>query len=174
MELGVLTQHQDCRLEELLQRYKQEITPTKKGAVQERYRIDKLCRHPIGEIRISDLASHHIVQYRDERAKTASGQTVLKDLLLISHAIKTAQREWGFELPSNPVHNVNKPPVNKPRDRRLEEGEEERLFQICKQSSNHWFIPLVQVAIETGTEEESCCLLHGTTCIWIKAGFISP
>ena len=42
MELGVLTQHQDCRLEELLQRYKQEITPTKKGAVQERYRIDKL------------------------------------------------------------------------------------------------------------------------------------
>ena len=53
-------------------------------------------------------------------------------------------------MPSNPVHNVNKPPVNKPRDRRLEEGEEERLFQICKQSSNHWFLPLVQVAIETG------------------------
>jgi len=95
MELGVLTQHQDCRLEELLQRYKQEITPTKKGAVQERYRIDKLCRHPIGEIRISDLALHHIVQYRDERAKTASGRTVLKDILLISHAIKTAQRESG-------------------------------------------------------------------------------
>ena len=73
-----------------------------------------------------------------------------EDLLLISHGIKTAQREWGFKLASNPVDNVNKPPVNKPRDGRLEEGAEERLFQTCKQSSNHWFLPLVQVAIETG------------------------
>ena len=74
----------------------------------------------------------------------------VKDMLLISHAIKTAMREWGFKLPNNPIDNVNKPPVNKPRDRKLEEGEEERVLQVCKQSSNHWFFPLVQIAIETG------------------------
>ena len=85
-----------------------------------------------------------------------------------------AQREWGFELPSSPVHNVNKPPVNKPRDRRLGEGEEERLFQICKQSSNHWFLPLVQVAIETGMRRGELLSLTWDNVHRIKAGFISP
>ena len=40
--------------------------------------------------------------------------------------------------------------MNKPRDRRLEEGEEEKLLKSCRESSNYWFLPLVQVAIETG------------------------
>ena len=150
MELGFLSPEHDCLLKELLERYGQEITPTKNGATQEHFRIGKLCRHPIAKIRLSNLTSNDIVKFRDERRKAVSDPTVLKDLCLISHAIKTAQREWGFKLPSNPVDNVNKPPVNKPRDRRLEDGEEERLLHACGQSSNHWFLPIVQVAIETG------------------------
>ncbi|MFP6716538.1 MAG: site-specific integrase, partial [Alphaproteobacteria bacterium] len=122
MELGFLSPNHDCLLKALLERYRREITPTKHGATQEIYRINKLCRHSIAMIRLSTLTSNDIAKFRDERLKTVSGTTVVKDLLLISHAIKTAQREWGFRLPSNPVHNVDKPPVNKPRDRRLEEG----------------------------------------------------
>ena len=150
MELGFLSPDHDCPLKELLERYRREITPTKNGATQENTRIKKLCKHPIARIRLSNLTSNDIAKFRDERLETVSGSTVTKELSLISHAIKTAMREWGFNLPSNPVDNVNKPPVNKPRDRRLEEGEEDRLLQTCKQSSNHWFLPLVQVALETG------------------------
>ena len=150
LQLGLLSPEHDCTLAELRHRYAVEVTPKKRSADREEYRINKLCQHEIGNIRLSNLTSNDIAKFRDERLKTVSGTTLVKDLLLISHAIKTAQREWGFKLASNPVDNVNKPPVNKPRDRRLEEGEEERLFQTCKQSSNHWFLPLVQVAIETG------------------------
>ena len=150
MRLGVLSPDQDCTLGELLERYVREVTPRKKSASRERLRINKLCRNHIASIRLSYLTSTHIAKYRDERLATVSGTTVVKDLMLISHAIKTAQREWGFKLPSNPVDNVNKPSVNKPRDRRLEEGEEKRLLQSCTESSNHWFLSLVQAAIETG------------------------
>ena len=135
VELGFLSPDHDCLLKTLLERYRREITPTKHGATQEICRINKLCRHPITMIRLSNLTSNDIAKFRDERLKTVSGTTVVKDLLLISHAIKTAQQEWGFKLATNPVDNVRKPPVNKPRDRRLEEGEEDRLFQSCKEYS---------------------------------------
>jgi len=138
-KLGLLSPDHDCTLAELLHRYAVEVTPKKRSVGPEKSRINKLCQYEIGNIRLSNLTSNDIAKFRDERLITVSGTTVVKDLLLISHAIKTAQREWDFKLPSNPVDNVNKPSVNKPRDRRLEEGEEERLLQACKQSSNHWF-----------------------------------
>ena len=150
MRLGILSPEHDVTLGDLLSRYAKEVTPRKQGAPKEASRIDKLCRNDISGIRITALTSNDIAKFRDERLTTVSGTTVVKDLLLISHAIKTAQREWGFKLATNPVDNVNKPSVNKPRDRRLEEGEEDRLLQACRQSSNHWFLPTVLVAIETG------------------------
>ena len=150
LQLGLLSPDQDCTLVELLHRYAVEVTPRKRSFGREESRINKLCQYEIGNIRLSNLTSNDVAKFRDERLKTVSGTTVVKDLLLISHAIKTAQREWGFRLASNPVDNVTKPSVNKPRDRRLEQGEEEQLLKACKQSSNHWFLPIVQVAIETG------------------------
>ena len=127
-----------------------EVTPKKKSFGREESRIKMICQYGIANIDLSNLTSNDIAKFRDERLITVSGTTVVKDLSIISHAIKTAMREWGFNLPSNPVDNVNKPSVNKPRDRRLEDGEEERLLHACGQSSNHRFLPLVQVAIETG------------------------
>ena len=132
MQLGILSPEHDVTLGDLLSRYAQEVTPRKQGAPKEASRIDKLCRNDISGISITNLTSNDIAKFRDERLTTVSGTTVVKDLLLISHAIKTAQREWGFKLASNPVDNVNKPPVNKPRDRRLEEGEEDRLLQALQ------------------------------------------
>ena len=150
MELGFLSPDHDCPLKELLERYRREITPTKNGATQENSRIKKLCKHPIARIRLSNLTSNDIAKFRDERLETVSGSTVTKELSLISHAIKTAMREWGFQLPNNPVDNITRPTANKARNRRLEEGEEQPLLVSCGQSSNHWFLPLVVVAIETG------------------------
>ena len=106
--------------------------------------------HPIGSIRLSNLISDYTAKYRDERLKTVSGTTVVKDLNILSLVIKTAMTEWGFNLPSNPVASVKKPKENKARDRRLVEGEYERLVKECGERKNYWFKPLVVVALETG------------------------
>ena len=64
-----------------------------------------------------------------------------------------AQTEWGLEnvLRTNPVSLISKPKAPRPRDRRLEEGELEKLlhFNSCS-NPNAWFRPLVLFAIETG------------------------
>jgi len=150
MKLGLLSPDQDCTLQDLLVRYGREVTPAKRGAPQEQSRLNKLCQQHIATIRLSNLNSNHVAQFRDSRLKTVCGTSVVKDLSILSLVIKTATTEWGSKLPSNPVVAVKKPTENKARDRRLADGEYEQLLKECGKRKNHWFKPLVVVALETG------------------------
>jgi len=149
IQLGSLVS-KDCTFRELLQRYADEVSQGKKSVAIERFRIGKLNRSWLADILVSKVRPHHIAKFRDERLKQVSATTCLRDLSLLSHSLNVAMREWGYNLMSNPVSKIRKPIAAKARTRRLEKGEEERLLESCKRSTNHWFFPLVCFAIETG------------------------
>ena len=135
----------------MIRKYKKEITPQKKGQNPEKYRLRILHRSPLSGVSLSDLKPHHITRFREDRLKEVSVGTVLKDLGLLSAVINTGRTEWGLEnvIRTNPVSLISKPKTPRPRDRRLEAGELERLPSACT-SPNPWFRPLVLFAIETG------------------------
>ena len=54
----------DTTVRELLNRYDKEILPTHKGQQAEKYRLGNLKRH-FGDIRLTDLTSKEVTQYRD-------------------------------------------------------------------------------------------------------------
>ena len=54
-------------LKDLILRYRSEITPRKKQAPQEQYRLRWLLDHAIAKVRLDQLGPQHISQYRDER-----------------------------------------------------------------------------------------------------------
>lgn len=137
-------------LSHVLKRYAREVTPLKKGSSSELLRIGVIQRHPAAEISLINLSPNHMAKYRDDRLKQVAPGTVRRELSVISHAIETARREWGFYLPGNPVSAIRKPSEPKGRNRRLEDNEENRLIQSCAQSTNKWLLPLVDFAIETG------------------------
>ena len=58
--------------------------------------------------------------------------------------------EWGLMLSANPVDRVKMPPSSPARNRRLEEGEFERLEEASKQTKNPHIWPIIVFAIETG------------------------
>ena len=93
IKLGVLSPDQDCTLQDLLVRYGREVTPAKRGAPQEQSRLNKLCQQHIATIRLSNLNSNHVAQFRDSRLKTVCGTSVVKDLSILSLVIKTAMTE---------------------------------------------------------------------------------
>ena len=140
----------NCTVRELLQRYADEVSPGKKSVAVERLRIRKLRRSWLADILVSEIRPHHIAKFRDERLKQASAAACLRDLSLLSHAITTATQEWSFNLLVNPVSKIRMPTAAKARTRRLTKGEEERLLAGCRRSNNHWLLPLVCFAIETG------------------------
>ncbi len=138
-------------LGDLIRRYEIEVTPTKKSQKKEQYRVRSLQTLWLSDIRLKDLRTHHINFFKEQRMKEVSSATVIRDLHLLSHIINKGKREWGLEnvLRSNPVSLISKPRAPRPRDRRLEAGELERLL-TAGANPNPWFRTVVLFAIETG------------------------
>jgi len=148
IDLGHLITN-DCTVGQLLERYGREVTPTKRGFYVEKYIVSGLRRTWLSDIWLSKLNSGHLARYRDERLSEVGASACNRDLSIISHAIRIAMSEWGFNLPGNPAANLRKPPQPKGRTRRLEGDEGQRLMMACQASDNPYLAPLVALAIET-------------------------
>ncbi len=126
------TEAERTPLADALARYRDEITPRKRGRAQETSVLSLLLDDPIARItlartRSSDVASM-IARWR--RAGYASG-TINRRLNILSHVFETAIRAWGLPI-NNPVRRTIRPRPPRGRDRRLLPGEEDRLLAACK------------------------------------------
>ena len=135
-------------LKELLIRYKNEITPKKKFATQEKYRIDAWQKHSLANYAISRIKSTDIAKWRDERIKQGrSPNTIRLDLAVISHLFTVARNEWGFEDLNNPTIHISFPKLPPGKTRRLQDDE---LQSILNNTDSNMLKPIVLLAIETG------------------------
>jgi len=123
-------------LNQLLTRYRDEVSPKKRSAISEVARINGILRRPICYRTLTLLSSQDIATYRDERLKGVAPATVVRELVILSHALDTAQKEWGIYLPRNPVKLVRRPARPNGRTRRLAPGEENKLLEATGESRN--------------------------------------
>lgn len=112
---------------DLLARYAEEVSTTKRGAKWEITRINLLCRDEVSRVKLCDLKQTNLAAWRDARLRAVSPASVCREMNLISHALNVATNEWKW-LPSNPLKGVRRPPPTRPRDRRPSGDEIDRLI----------------------------------------------
>ncbi len=145
------TEAENTPLCDALARYLREVTPQKKGAKQETYRIHAWMRHPLANRTLASIRGVDIAAFRDERlAAGRSPITVNNDLILLSHLFTVARSEWGMESLANPVANVRRPKPPRGRDRRLLEGEEARLLTAAAYPVREMIIVALDTAMRAG------------------------
>ena len=155
MDEGIFVSHRGAdhtTLGELFERYLEEVTPKKKGAESEHYRIRALARHPLAARFLSTIRSSDIAAYRDERLGVVAPPTVKRDLVILGHLFETARKDWGIPI-ENPVRMIRVPADARPRDRRLPPGEERRLLVACRKSRSTYLEPVVCLALETAMRQ---------------------
>ncbi|RYF18924.1 MAG: site-specific integrase [Comamonadaceae bacterium] len=137
-------------LRELLQRYMEQVSPTKRGCADEVIRIRALQRTRMAAYSLSNLTPEVIAAFRDERLCHVKAGAVIRDLSLLSSVINHARREWGLAV-ENPCALVRKPATPPGRSRVLSAEERERLFAALAPSGrrNPWMLPLAQLALYT-------------------------
>ena len=137
---------------EALERYRTEISSTKRGASQESSRINILQKSVLANRALSTIHGKDIASYRDERLKEGvSAGTVLKELSIISHLFTIAAKEWGMTDLANPCLLIRKPKAPQGRDRRLAPGE---LDRILSESGSAVLEDIVFFALETAMRQE--------------------
>ena len=150
LDLGTLLPKQTMpRLMPMLVRYVAEVTPTKKGESQERYRAAQLMKTKLADLFMDKINGEVVAKYRDQRLTQVSNNTVRLELAFLSVVFEQARKEWGLAV-SNPVRQIRMPKPGKPRTRRLEAGEEQALLSACAASGAHYLHSFVVLAIETG------------------------
>lgn len=123
-------------LGEAMNRYANEVSPTKRGERWEVIRLAKLGRDPVASIPIADLRPHHLADWRDRRLAEVSPGSVIREMQVLSAVLSQARREWGL-IKVNPLSDVRRPKTPLPRDRLPTGDEIERLRHSAGEDLGH-------------------------------------
>ena len=95
---------------EAMARYRDEVSPSKRGCRWESIRVDALLRDPTFPSRVimRNLDATHFADWRDARTKQVQAGTVLREIALISAVLECARIEWKW-IDQNPIKNIRKP-----------------------------------------------------------------
>ena len=160
MDRGIFVSRAEAEqytLSECLDRYIEEYTPRLKHGKREADRAKFLQQYPIAHRVMATIRSKDIADFRREReAEGVSGNTVRLDFALLSKLFNYARSDWGMESLQNPVELAAKPKPAKGRDRRLEEGEEEKLLKAAEPP----FDSIIRFALETAMRREEIARLE--------------
>lgn len=143
------TKHRQTTLAELLDRYAKEVSNGKRGSRAESYRIESFKKLNLAKYALASITPQMVAAWRDARLGEVSSGTALRELQLLGHVFSVSIREWGVQLPSNPVSLIRKPRSGNARDRVLTAAERAALLLACGQCHNPWIKPVVIFALET-------------------------
>lgn len=108
-------------LAKALERYRDEVSPQKRGGRWEVVRIDAFLRSPdlpLGKM-IADVTTEELAAWRDARAKMVKPSSVLRDISVLSAVFECCRREWKW-ISENPLRDMRKP--GKPEHRMVTIG----------------------------------------------------
>ncbi len=116
-------------LADLLTKYEAEVTPKKRGAASELYRLKTLRASAIASMTLDKLTASILAGHRDQRSLVVSASSVKRELAILQHCLEVARKEWGVPLPQNPMGAIRKPQSAKARTRRLTSDDAQKLAQ---------------------------------------------
>ena len=137
-------------LGELVVRYRDTVTPTKRAARNETIILNAFLRHPICLKRLSHLTQQDFAAYRDERLKQVKAYSVKRILSPIQNLFAIAKDEWGIPILENPVSTLKFSYVSNRRERRLRAGELDQIIQAANKTRNPIILPVILFALQTG------------------------
>ena len=138
--------NKDMTLEEVISRYLNEITPSKRGCESETRRIRRLLKEPICKGKVCLLQTKDFIEFRDKRIKDGN-RTCHYDLVLLRHIFNVAIKQWNLFDRDNPLVNVPKPKLNPSRQRRLTQAEYN--FLVRGNYPQKTLRDIIEIAIES-------------------------
>jgi integrase len=119
----------------LMERYRDEVTTTKRGQKWETTRINLLLKDPLAYIRLPNLDQRNFAEWRDRRLKSVSAASVLREWNILSSACSIAVKEWKW-LPAHPMKDVKRPATPRARERRPSQKEIDSLLYTLGYDGN--------------------------------------
>lgn len=119
---------------ELIDKYLKEVTPTKRGKREERYRLLRIAGSNLGNIPLPALTKEHLRQWQNQRLQEVQPVSVSRERATLS-ALFTKAMEWDY-LKENPLKTLEKIKTPPARTRRYSDEEIDKLIFVSGYSPN--------------------------------------
>ncbi|WP_244136809.1 site-specific integrase [Burkholderia vietnamiensis] len=149
-------------LSTILDRYKKEISSKKKSSDSEAHKIVRIQRSSLAKKSLYRITPEDVIAFLNGLHREQQGamngaplsdSTKRKLAALLSHVFTVARKRWRMDV-KNPVMEIELPRSGRSRNRRLEHGEEARLFaELAKARKAAVVLPIVRLAIETAMRQ---------------------
>ena len=166
----LLTAKQSPPLRDVLLRYAEEVSPSRRGFKWELLRLRKWRTETWTAQGIAGVTPEAIGRWRDARLKTVSAGTVIRELTLLGSVFEAARREWRY-IQTNPVRDVRRPPAPQDRRRRVSDAEIDLLIHSLDYARGDKPVTTTQrvgamvlFAVETGMRSGELCRIRWTDC----------
>lgn len=158
MDRGIfVSRAEQYTLCECFDRYIEEYIPRLKHAKREVGRARALQRRTLAHRVMATIRSKDIADFRREReSEGVSGNTIRLDFALLSKLFNFARSDWVMESLQNPVEIAAKTKPARGRDRRLEDGEEEKFLEAASPA----FQAIILFALKTAMCREEIASLR--------------
>src|SRR6185312_1275826 len=83
-------------LGDLIRRYREEVTPGKRGAFVEHAVLSKMLLDPICKLPLSQVAASDFARYRDKLLHSVAPTTLKRQLNPVQHMFEVATRKWAI------------------------------------------------------------------------------
>lgn len=166
VQVGKITSHdyvdrskeRRTNLRDLLQRYMDEVTPTKKGHRQEANRLRAWMHSDLASYSIAGIDPSDISSWIAERNAAGKAPTTISNAVNLLSAVFGKAREWGYII-DNPCRGVSRPSPRAARFAVMSEDEQELLIQACERGPQ-WLPFVVKLALNTGMRQGEIRRLH--------------
>lgn len=95
-------------------KYLQDVSSKKDGKVWEKRRLEAMREHFGNATALTEIDTPQIAAWRDERLRTVSGSTVVRDANLLRNVFNVARAEWKW-MQHSPFDGAKMPVENQPR-----------------------------------------------------------
>ena len=136
-------------LAQLVKRYRDTISIRKRGYEVERIVLTAFLRHQICRKHLSNLTAEDFAAYRDERLRIIKPTTLKRELSPLHNMFEVARQEWGLPV-ENPLTKLQLKILHHRRERRLRDGELDRLIRSAQKCRNKLVLPIILFGLETG------------------------
>ena len=151
-----------------LDRYAREVTPRKRGAVQELSILRGLRDERIAGQALSRIAGHEVDSLCEQwRGAGYELATISRRMAVLRHVFTVAAKKWGMPGLHNPARDVTLSAGDNARARRVSDAE---LDALCAATGSAELSAVLRLAVETAMRRGELCRLrwefidlHGAT-----------
>ena len=161
-------------LGDLVKRYRDTVSVSKRDHASERYILTAFLGHPMCSKRLSQVHTEDFATYRDQRLKDIKPTSLKRQLAPIHHLFELARDEWGLPLRTNPLDKLQLKAPSQKRERRLRPGELDRLMDASSNLKNPLITPIIQFALATGMRRGEILAVERRHIDWERRSLLIP